>query len=180
MERIHRLITALENALSVLASFMLMAIMLLVVLDVGMRYFLHAPLGWSYDLISMYLMVGLFFFSISSTLQHEEHVRVDVLLKHFPPALRHLAELVTYATASIVFALIVHVTFGKAVESFRANEVSPGIIPWPAWLSIGLVPIGAGLMLLRMVFRLVGHALSLATRKSRIELPALTGSEEAV
>ena len=88
MERFHRLITALENALSVLASLMLLFIMLLVVLDVGLRSFLHAPLGWSYDLISMYLMAGLFFFSISSTLEHEEHVRVDVLLKHFPPAVR--------------------------------------------------------------------------------------------
>lgn len=179
MERIHRLITALENALSVLASLMLLTIMLLVVLDVGLRYFLHAPLGWSYDLISLYLMAGLFFFSISSTLEHEEHVRVDVLLKHFPPAMRHLAELVTYATAGVVFALIVYVTLGKAVHSFQAGEVAPGAIPWPAWLSTGLVPVGAGLLLLRMVFRLVGHALSLATRKSRIELPTLTGSGEA-
>lgn len=179
MERAQRLITAAENSLSAIASVMLLAIMLLVVVDVGLRYALHSPLGWSYDLISQYLMVGLFFFALSPTLEHEEHVRVDVLLKHFPPAMRHLAELVTYAAASVVFALIVYVSFTKALHSFQANEVAPGAVPWPAWLSVGLVPVGAGLLLVRMVFRLVGHALSLATRRSRIELPALTGSKEA-
>jgi TRAP-type C4-dicarboxylate transport system permease small subunit len=179
METVHRFIAAAEKALNGLASLMLLVIMLLVVVDVGMRYFVRAPLGWSYDLISQYLMAGLFFFSLSSTLQHEEHVRVDVLLKHFPPAMRHLAELVTYACACVVFALIVYVTFNKALHSFEANEVAPGEVPWPAWLSIGLVPLGAGLLFLRMAFRFVGHALSLATRSSRIELPALAGSEEA-
>lgn len=179
MEKANRIITALENTLGVLASLMLLAIMLLVVLDVAMRYVFRAPLGWSYDLISMYLMAGLFFFSLSVTLQHEEHVRVDLLLKHFPPAMRHLAEFVTYLAASVVFGLIVYITFSKAVHSFQANEVAPGEIPWPAWLSIALVPVGAGLLLLRMLFRLVGHALSLATRRTRIKLPALTGAEEA-
>lgn len=180
MERANRIVTALENALASLASLMLLAIMLLVVLDVALRYIFRAPLGWSYDLISMYLMVGLFFFSLSSTLQHEEHVRVDLLLKHFPPALRHLSELVTYLAASLVFALITYVTFDKALQSFQAGEVAPGVVPWPSWLSTALVPIGTGLLLLRVVFRLVGHALSLLTRRSRIDLPALTGSEEAI
>jgi TRAP-type C4-dicarboxylate transport system permease small subunit len=179
MERTHRFITGIEDGLSAIASVLLLAIMLLVVLDVALRYFLRAPLGWSYDLVSRYLMVGLFFFSLSPALQHEEHVRVDVLLKHFPPAMRHVAELVTYAAASAVFALIVYVTFSKALHSFEANEVAPGTVPWPAWLSVGLVPVGAGVLLLRMVFRFLGHALSLVTRRSHIELPTLTGSGEA-
>jgi TRAP-type C4-dicarboxylate transport system permease small subunit len=179
METAHRVITALERLLGTLAALMLLTIMLLVVVDVGLRYLFKSPLGWSYDFISLYLMVGLFFFSLSSTLQHEEHVRVDILLKHFPPAMRHLAELVTYALASLVFAVIVWVTFAKAIGSLQAGEISPGLVPWPTWLSIILVPIGAGLMLLRMLFRVVGHALTLLTRQPHIALPAVTGSGKA-
>jgi TRAP-type C4-dicarboxylate transport system permease small subunit len=180
LNRIDNFIGTMERVLSVTAAVMLLLIMLLVAVDVALRYFVRAPLGWSYDLISHYLMVGLFFFSLSTTLQHEEHVRVDVLLKHFPVPMRHFAELVTYAFASVVFALIVYITFTKALQSFQANEVSPGLVPWPAWLSIALVPIGCGVLLLRMVFRFIGHAISLASNRSRIPLPALTGSEEAI
>jgi len=180
MAKINRILTAIENALGVVAALMMLVIMLLIVLDVALRYFLRAPLGWSYDFISHYLMAGLFFFSMSATLQHEEHVRVDVLLKHFSPAMRHLAEFATYLTASIVFGAIVWIALDKAILSFQANEVASGVIPWPTWMSIALVPIGAGVLLLRMVYRLMGHALSLATRTSRIELPRITGAEEAI
>lgn len=176
IDRVHRALAGLERAASVIASVMLFVIMIVVVLDVMLRYFFNSPLAWSYDLISLYLMVGLFFFSISSTLEHNEHVRVDVLLKHFPVWARHLAELVTYACASVVFALMVYVMGAKTFASFAANEVAPGAIPWPTWLSLLAVPLGAGLMLLRMLLRLVGHALSLVTRRSVVPLPPITGS----
>lgn len=179
IDLVHRALAGLELGASVIASVMLFAIMLVVVLDVTLRYIFNSPLAWSYDLISLYLMVGMFFFSLSSTLQHHEHVRVDLLLKHFPVWARHLAELVTYVCASVVFALIVYVMGAKTLASFAANEVAPGDIPWPTWLSLLAVPLGAGLMLLRMVLRLVGHALSLVTGRSVVPLPPITGSEEA-
>lgn len=179
VDRVHRLLVRLEQGASFVASVMLFVIMTVVVLDVAMRYFFNSPLMWSYDLISLYLMVGLFFFSLSSTLDHNEHVRVDLLLKHFPTWARHLAEAVTYLCAGVVFALIVYVMGAKTLASFAANEVAPGEIPWPTWLSLLAVPLGAGLMLLRMLLRFAGHVLSLATGRSVIALPPLTGAEEA-
>lgn len=178
VDRVHRVLVRLEQGASFVASVMLFVIMTVVVLDVAMRYFFNSPLMWSYDLISLYLMVGLFFFSLSSTLEHNEHVRVDLLLKHFPVWARHLAEVVTYLCAGAVFALIVYVMGAKTLASFAANEVAPGEIPWPTWLSLLAVPLGAGLMLLRMLLRLAGHVLSLATGRPVIALPALAGSEE--
>lgn len=178
VEGLHRLLLRLERMASLVASVMLFLIMTVVVVDVALRYVFNSPLGWSYDLISLYLMVGLFFFSLSSTLEHNEHVRVDLLLKHFPPWARRLAEIVTYLCAGVVFALIVYVMGAKTLASFAANEVASGEIPWPTWLSLLAVPLGAGLMLLRMLLRLAGHVLSLVTGRAVIALPPLTGSEE--
>lgn len=178
IDRANRVLIRLEQVASVLASVMMFVVMIVVVLDVLLRYLFNAPLSWSYDLISLYLMVGLFFFSLSSTLEHHEHVRVDILLKHFPMWARHLAELITYACGSVVFGLIVYVMARKVLGSFMANEVAPGAIPWPTWLSLVAVPLGAGLMLLRMLFRLLGHCLSLAMNRPVVELPPLTGAEE--
>ncbi len=177
-ESAHRALGTLERAASMLAAVLMFVIMIVVMLDVLLRYLFNSPLSWSYDLISLYLMVGLFFFSLSSTLEHNEHVRVDVLLKHFPMWARHVAEVVTYAGACVVFGLIVYVMAKKTYGSLMAHEVAPGEIPWPTWLSLVSVPLGAGLMLLRMLLRLVGHALSLVMHRAVVELPPLTGAEE--
>jgi hypothetical protein len=47
-----------------------------------------------------------------------------------------------------------------------------GAIPWPMWPSIGLVPLGSGLITLRLVLHLLGHILSLVTGRDLIALPA--------
>jgi TRAP-type C4-dicarboxylate transport system permease small subunit len=173
MSRFDGLLKRAEGFLSSIAALMLLLIMLVVVVDVAMRYFLHAPLTWSYDLVSMYLMVGVFFLALSDTLANDEHVCVDILHKCMPRRLRHFTEALGYACAIVVFAAIVWMSATRTIASFAAGEVSAGVIPWPMWLSIVAAPIGAGLMLLRMVFRLIGHIASAAAGASVIELPTL-------
>nr|WP_257215276.1 TRAP transporter small permease [Pollutimonas harenae] len=158
---------------------MMFLIMMIVVTDVTLRYFFNAPLPWSYELISLYLMVGLFFFSLSDALRDNAHVSVDLLQNCMSPRMRHAAEMVGYACASVVFGAIVYVSIQRTYISYIGDDVVAGAIAWPTWLSNIAVPIGAGLMLLRMVFRFVGHLLSLLRNRSVIELPPVTGAGEA-
>ena len=71
MDQFDRILRVMERVCSGLAAAMLLAIMLIATLDVAMRYFLNSPLGWSYDLISLYLMAGMFFLAMSSTLDRK-------------------------------------------------------------------------------------------------------------
>ncbi|MGY4420645.1 hypothetical protein ACVWY2_003094 [Bradyrhizobium sp. JR6.1] len=71
-----------------------------------------------------------------------------------------------------MFSLIAHLGFLRAVDSFRSADVMAGAIPWPMWPSIGLVPLGAGLITIRLTLHLIGHLISLATGRSLIALPA--------
>lgn len=173
-----RILTACERILSNIASLMLFMIMLIVVADVVLRYFFNAPLSWSYELISLYLMVGLFFFSLSDTLRSNSHVAVDLLQNYMSRNVRHAAEMIGYAGASVVFAAIVYVSIQRTYVSYIGDDVIAGSIAWPTWLSNLAVPIGASLLLLRMIFRFLGHALSLLKNRSVIELPPVAGAGE--
>ena len=79
MKRLNFAITFLERTLMLVAALMLLSIMLISTLDVLMRYVFNQPLGWAYDLISLYLMCGLFFFvtellgGVPSPEQHGEN-----------------------------------------------------------------------------------------------------------
>lgn len=179
IERSDRAIHVVEKAGITVAGVLMLAIMIVVVIDVVMRYFLNSPLSWSFELISLYLMVGLFFFSLSDTLAHHAHVAVDILHLYMSERVRHAAELVGYLLATPVFAAIFYLSAITTWESFKGGDVLAGHIPWPTWLAQICVPIGVGVLVLRMALRTVGHAMSLAANRSVIALPPVSGVEAA-
>ncbi|MFG1466428.1 TRAP transporter small permease subunit [Xanthobacter sp. DSM 24535] len=180
MQRLDKVITLLEQAWMVVATLMLLAIMLVSTLDVGLRYAFNSPLGWSYDLISIYLMSGLFFFALSDTLRCNDHVCVDLLHTVMTPRQRHAALILGYALASVVFALMIWPAFQRTVESWRNDDVVAGSIGWPTWVSSLFVTLGFAVIWLRIVFRFVGHSLSAATGREVIALPPISGTQEVV
>ena len=84
---------------------MLFALMLVVVGDVSLRYLFNAPLQWSYEVISSYLMPGLFFMAVSHTLKANAHVAVDILHNYVGRTTRYVFEAVSTVVALPVFAL---------------------------------------------------------------------------
>lgn len=174
MNRAAEVLGVLERALTVIAAASLFAIMALVVADVFMRYVMNSPLSFTYDLIGLYLLAGVFFLTLSDTLRVHAHVGVDVLLSRAPPAGRRLSEIVTALTGLFVFTLICKVGFERALENYEQHDVLAGAIPWPTWISAALVPFGCGVLVLRLALQLVGNVLSLASGRDLFPLPPMT------
>lgn len=172
LDRILRALGAVEKAVSSIAAVFMFAIMIIVFSDVVMRYAFNRPFSWAYDLISLYLMAGIFFLILSEAYASHAHVSVDILQQNFPPAMIRVSEIVTCLVGITVFSLIAWLGFLRAVDSFESSDVMAGGIPWPMWPSIGMVPFGAGLITLRLVLHLIAHVLSLATGRDLIALPA--------
>jgi TRAP-type C4-dicarboxylate transport system permease small subunit len=170
---------AIERTLTVVAVVFLFVIMVLVVADVFMRYVLNRPFSFAYDLIGLYLLAGVFFLTISDALREHAHVGVDILLHRFAPAGRRLSEIVTALVGLFVFVLISKVGFDRALDNFQQNDVLAGAIPWPTWLSAALVPLGCGVLVLRLALQLVGNVVSLASNRDLYPLPPITGVGEA-
>ena len=175
MQRASATLAALERALTLIAVSFMFVIMVLVVADVFMRYVLNRPFSFTYDLIGLYLMAGVFFLTLSDALREHVHVGVDILVPRFSPAGRRLAEIVTALTGLFVFALLCKVGFDRALDNFEQNDVLSGAIPWPTWISAALVPFGCGVLVLRLLLMLCGHAASLATGRDLYPLPPLVG-----
>jgi TRAP-type C4-dicarboxylate transport system permease small subunit len=172
LDGLLRALGAVEKVVSTIAAIFMFAIMIIVFSDVVMRYAFNRPFSWAYDLISLYLMAGVFFLILSEAYASHTHVSVDILQQKFPQAMIRLTEIVTCLVGITVFSLIAYLGFLRAIESFRSSDVMAGGIPWPMWPSIGLVPFGAGLITLRLALHLVAHVLSLATGRAVIALPA--------
>lgn len=178
LDGILKAVGIVEKAVSTIAAIFMFAIMMIVFSDVVMRYVFNRPFSWAYDLISLYLMAGVFFLILSEAYASHAHVSVDILQQKFPPAMIRVTEIVTCLVGITVFSLIAWLGFLRAIDSFRSSDVMAGAIPWPMWPSIGLVPFGAGLITLRLVLHLIAHVISLATGRDIIALPASQAAGE--
>jgi TRAP-type C4-dicarboxylate transport system permease small subunit len=173
------ILAAIERALTVIAVVFLFVIMMLVVADVFMRYVVNRPFAFTYDLIGLYLLAGVFFLTLSDALREHAHVGVDILLHRFSPAGRRLSEIVTALVGLFVFILISKLGFDRALDNFQQNDVLAGAIPWPTWISAALVPFGCGVLVLRLALQLIGNVLSLVSGRDLYPLPPITGIGEA-
>ncbi|MEX0408629.1 TRAP transporter small permease subunit [Aquibium sp. LZ166] len=136
------------------ASLCILAIMVVVALDVVMRYAFHAPLGWVYDLVSNYLMVGAFFLAVSETFRRGGHVAVDLFRNMLRPRVRRWIDAGSALMVLPVLLAMVVTGWQSTARSLARDEAIPGVIAWPMWASYVFVPLGVGLLLLRVALHL--------------------------
>ena len=175
MKAFDWVITRLENFFETITVILMFAIMFIVFFDVVSRYLFNSPLAWAFDLIGLYLMVGVFFLSLSKTFAVNGHVAVDILLHRASPKWRRLSAIATCLLSIPFFGMLAFVSSERAYESWNNDAALSGLIAWPTWISEVLVPIGTFLLMLRLIFALVGHLMSLMNGRDVIPLEPLAG-----
>lgn len=171
IERLLGGISWLERLAIGVAMVMMFVVMAVVAADVFMRYVFNSPFSWAYDMISLYLMAGIFFLGLSQAYAAGAHVSVDILQQTFPKAGKRLSECLTCALALVAFGLMARLSLDRAIDAYASGDVIAGTIAWPTWPSIALVPFGAGLLCLRLAVHLIGNLASLLTGQDLIALP---------
>jgi TRAP-type C4-dicarboxylate transport system permease small subunit len=161
-----------EYVLRTIGAACLLAVMCIVFIDASARYFLNAPLAWSYELIGLYLMPALFYLALSDTLADNHHIAVDLLRPRMPSWLLRIIEVLGNAAMCAVFLVIAWIYLRSSWHDFSSGAVTMGVVEWPAWIPEAIVVVGTVSICLRLVGRTVGHAMSLVCRRSVIDLPA--------
>jgi len=93
MMRLGSLIDRLADFVGYLSGWLVPIMMMLVVVDVFMRYVMHQPLMVA-DEFSAYMLVALSFLGFAYTWRQGGHVRVEVVVNYLPPRLYKWVRLV--------------------------------------------------------------------------------------
>jgi len=169
-----------ETFLATIAAIVLGAVMLIVATDVVMRYGFNRPFRWSYDLVSLYFTLVLFYFCLSRAFAAHAHVAVDILHYYVSARTRRVFALITCIVAAPLFATIAVVTFHRAVHAFARNDIIEGAIEWPTWAYLVLAPLGTALLTLRLLADAAAHAVALGGGPELIPLPPLARSDKGI
>jgi TRAP-type C4-dicarboxylate transport system permease small subunit len=175
----RRTLDLVDNALMALGCAMMFALMCVVVADVSLRYAFNAPLSWSYEVISKYLMPGLFFFAASHTLKAHAHVTVDILHNYMGRRTRCALEALTGLLAAPVFGIATWVSALQTLADFRAGAADTSGLGLPSWSVSLMLPLGFGLLALRLALNAAGYIATLVSGRQVLALPPISGTEEA-
>ncbi|TAK35904.1 MAG: TRAP transporter small permease, partial [Lysobacteraceae bacterium] len=151
LRRVNRAVERIEDIGALIAGFSIFIIMIIVFLDVFLRYFLQSPLTWSYDLVSIYLVPILFFLVISETFKRNHHVAVDILYLRFSPIWKRIARLLIALLMLPILGEMIRLSARDAITAYRNHEVLSGAVLWPTWIPLAIVVVGFGLLLVRVL-----------------------------
>lgn len=144
-----RLLAWAETRSADLAALAMLAMVLIVTVDVVMRYSFNAPLSWSYDLVSMYLMPAAVFLMLALVQRNAHHVNVDIFYRLLPRALQRAASVIAFLCSGTVMAIVATLAAARAWTAIANDEVVSGPIEWPVWIGPALLAAGAALFALR-------------------------------
>src|SRR3546814_11955507 len=96
-------IARIEQLWMYVAAIALFAMMFITVVDVVLRYVWNSPLGWSQEVITLYLLAAAFFMALSATLEDNAHIRIDFIGQYVSERSKTAMANVAYLAAFIFF-----------------------------------------------------------------------------
>lgn len=171
------LLARVETVLIGVSGAAMAAIMLIVVLDVCLRYVLSSPLSWSYSLIGLYMVGAVFFLALSDTMHHHGHIALDVFVPFLPRPVRHLAQAAGYGVSTLFIGAMTWLGYTQAVSAFLSDDRVAEAVAWPTWIAYALLTVGMGALCLRCGYRAVFHLASIFSARDLVELPAPPNTE---
>ena len=144
-ERIERVIDLFGKV----ASWLTLSIVLLIVVNVILRYSMSLGSVWAQEL-EWHLLAAMILFGISFSLLRGDNVRVDLFYANYTPQKKYIVDLVSAILTIIIAVFFVKLSINYVGQSFSIGEVSPdpGGIP-VRWLVKSLIPIGFSLLALQ-------------------------------
>jgi TRAP-type mannitol/chloroaromatic compound transport system permease small subunit len=161
MERIATALDRVVDLIGRIASWTSLALVLLMAVDVLLRYLFRIGSVWAGEL-EWHLMSPIVLLGMSYALLHDGHLRVDVAYVRFPERTKRVVDVVA-SILGVVFAfLVVLLSWKYVLQSWSIGEGSPDPGGLPArWALKIFIPIGFGLLFLYFVAETIHTALRL-------------------
>lgn len=134
-----RLFDRLLAGMNILASFWLVALMLIICADVAARM-VSRPMFGVFE-IAKFSIVGIVWLQMPYALRAGRHLRSDLLLNLMPRTGRRAINALNSLIGAAIFAMIAYLTSDDLVDSY-VNGTFEGepvrLLTWPFWLTLVL------------------------------------------
>lgn len=132
----------------------IVAMMVVMVVEVFMRYLIQQPLGWNISLIENVLMPGLVFLGLPYAYSTGAHVAAELVYDRLGSRSRRVLDWLARFLLILSSIFLIYAGLQIMVTSFTTGEIPPPLsseILIPAWIWRTFLPIGALMMLVLLL-----------------------------
>lgn len=159
--RYLKLQDGLSDIVGQIISWLSLAMIAVLMIEIVARYFLNAPTIWAHETSTM--LYGAFCMLAGAyTLRHRGHVRSEVIWGNLPERGRAFCDVLIYSIGLIVLAIFFKMAVDFAAQSWAVREYSNKSVWQPAVYPIKtVIPVAVGLVLLQNIAELLRAVLTL-------------------
>ena len=150
---LSRLLRGLHRAEDLLIALLVSTLLLLSLTQIGLRMFFHTGLDWA-EPVSRVGVLWLALLGALGAARARRHIAIDALPKILPPFWRRVMWVISQLATAVICGALAWFSYGM-VQMERSAPASfvPGI---PSWWPMLIMPIGFGLLSLRVAVAALG------------------------
>jgi TRAP-type C4-dicarboxylate transport system permease small subunit len=149
VKMIDRIFSALENivkgfnkVLVLIASLMMAGLIIIVCVDLTLRYFFNSPLLWGTEVTEI-LLLYITFLGMAWVFREDGHVVIDVFTGQIAGRKKKILNGISYFIVGIVSAVLIYYGLYATFDHFKRGVFNPTVIETPIALIIVVIPIGS-------------------------------------
>lgn len=151
------------NGLAWLAGWLMMLALLMVCVDVVMRYFFNSPIGGVLQ-FSEYVLLYIPFLAAAYVLKDDSHIKIDIVLNRLSPKVQAALNLVTSMLGVLVLLALTYYGTYITFDYYRRGVPTLKYYKIPEFLVLMVIPLGCLLFALQFIRR--AHSYYKAYRES--------------
>ena len=148
--RLLQVIDAINMKTGRVMSFAFLAIMLIQVMDVVLRYVFNSPTIWAWDINSM-IFRAIAIMGGGYVLLEDAHVRMDLIYRRTGRRVKLVFDLISYPLIILAFILVIWKGWDMAWTAWTTKAHSPSAFGYILWPVKSTLFIGGFLILLQTV-----------------------------
>ena len=145
-------------------SMLLIPLVIIVMLEVVLRYFFNRPTIWAWD-VNIQLAGTLILLAGGYTLLYKRHVVIDVVVHRFSPRTRAIIDLITSPVFFIGYGVLLWIAMDEARDSVQIRELFSSVWSPPMYYFKVVMAVGFFLLLIQGVAKFI-RDLSIAGRST--------------
>jgi len=163
--KIRNVIDTIDDFVGKIAKYILIIILFTLMFEVIARYIFNSPTIWVQD-VSKQALCAMGALGGGYAMLYNQHVRVDVFYGSWSDRTKAIVDICTCGLYFIFMAFLVYQTIISCIDSWTFNERMASVFAMPLYYVKTIIPIGAILIMLQAISKLIHDIITVVTGKS--------------
>lgn len=131
------------------------AMMVIITFDAMGRYIFNSPITGAYELVEKFIMPAVVFLALNYSYKDNQQISIEVLYDKSKGIIRLLLDVIKLLVMILIMAIITYQGMHLTIEAFIDKRMDFGSLPIHLYWAYIWIPIGAGIMTIRLIVDLV-------------------------